>query len=735
MPKIEKIKVATGFYVVEIPEAELSVLCGCPADAVKHLKKKGLIEPVNKAGITYETGPNAILLSDVLVQNGSFSNLTEFPVLQMLYLQGMILPDHPNNTGVRPMLIGAEDQVKAQMEYILRGNYGLVSKEEILATGIGEEEAEMMYRIKLKFAFGSIVPSHQLLDSRIVKNDPVEIRNGVYIRRSAFNLYEFSYKDETVIVDLNLAPGEIYEPPYQLGFHKIKREYFGVIHTGEGDGWDIDRPCMASIIMFQGKIYLVDAGPNIQTSLNNLGISINEIEGIFHTHAHDDHFAGLTTLARCDHKIKYYATPMVRASVAKKLCALMSMKEENFNKFFDVNDLEFDQWTDVNGLEVKPVYSPHPVETNIYFFRANWEGEYKTYAHLADIVSLDVFGKMITNDNSREGVSEENYNKIVSNYLTPVNLKKIDIGGGLIHGNAEDFAKDTSSKIVLAHTYNPLTKSQQEIGSSAPFGLVDVLIPSNRDYLIEFATDYLKLYFPQAPIHDINILLNCPVVSFNAGSILLKRGAKREYIYLLLTGNVDLIESKKRMQNVLSAGSLIGFCSTLGSSVSNETYRAASNIQVLQIPVGLYQNFIIRNQLGEDLRRLEENIHFLENTNLFGEISSFSILNRVAQVMRKITYKKNEAFTLYSCSELYLIQKGEVEIFSEGKKIETLSPGGFFSAENILSGGKVSIEVQVRKEVTMYTIPSDLIIDIPIIYWKLVEAFEKRFRNVIIVGE
>jgi hypothetical protein len=49
-----------------------------------------------------------------------------------------------------------------------------------------------------------------------------------------------------------------------------------VLHSGEGDGWDPDRPAMASIIIFQGKVYLIDAGPNIRHTLNALGISVNE---------------------------------------------------------------------------------------------------------------------------------------------------------------------------------------------------------------------------------------------------------------------------------------------------------------------------------------------------------------------------------------------------------------------------------------------------------------------------
>ena len=66
-----------------------------------------------------------------------------------------------------------------------------------------------------------------------------------------------------------------------------------MVHVGEGDGWDVTRPCMGSIICFQGRIYLIDAGPGIEHTLTALGVSINEVAGIFQTHGHDDHFAGL----------------------------------------------------------------------------------------------------------------------------------------------------------------------------------------------------------------------------------------------------------------------------------------------------------------------------------------------------------------------------------------------------------------------------------------------------------
>jgi hemerythrin len=43
MSRIANTKIATGVFWVEVPEAELYVLCGCPADSVKHLMKAGKI--------------------------------------------------------------------------------------------------------------------------------------------------------------------------------------------------------------------------------------------------------------------------------------------------------------------------------------------------------------------------------------------------------------------------------------------------------------------------------------------------------------------------------------------------------------------------------------------------------------------------------------------------------------------------------------------------------------------
>ena len=155
--KIKFAKITTGVYWVEIQELDIRILCGTPADSVKHMIKKGFIYPTSLDGVSYESGPNVILLSDIQLQNGQFSNLAEFPVLQMLYKQGLIIPNHPNNSGQKPILMGDKEQIDIQMNYIYRGNYGLDSIEELLEAGATQELATTIMNMKLKFAFGKLV--------------------------------------------------------------------------------------------------------------------------------------------------------------------------------------------------------------------------------------------------------------------------------------------------------------------------------------------------------------------------------------------------------------------------------------------------------------------------------------------------------------------------------------------------------------------------------------------------
>lgn len=726
---IKKIDIIDGVYYVKIPEADLYIQCGSPAESVKHLFKKGIIKTISKDGVSFETGPNAILLSDVMIQNGDFSNMSEFSVLQMLYRQGLIIPNHPNNTGTKPLLIGLESQINSQMKYIFRGNYGLISKEEIQECDIDSDYADELYRMKLKFAFGKLHEPSNLLDSCIVDNKKVEIKNGVYIERIEPNLYEISYKNQSITVDLNLKKDQVYKSPYQLPQYKIDKEYFSIIQSGQGDGWDIDRPSMNSIISFQGKLYLVDVVPNIKYILDALSIAVNEIEGVFLTHCHDDHIAGITYLLRSDKKIKVFATKLVISSITKKLSALLEIEESKFYELLDIHILELDNWNNIEELEVKPILSPHPVETTVYIFRTLFKDGYKTYGHFADIADSKVLANMIVKDVKEYGISKELYEKTILDYKEKLDLKKVDIGGGMIHGDYKDFIDDQSSKIVLAHNARELTKDEMRVGTSSLFGISDIIIHTKQNYDHNILYEYLHSNFPSVDQSKRKVFLNFDIINFNPKEIVLKEGDEIDNLYLILNGIIEKNSKNYDKNIVLRPGVIIGEKICLNNDKVESTFIARNYVKALKIPAKFFKIFVEKNNLQEEMnKKFLLGRDFLQ-TNLFGESISYPTLNTLINDMQTHTLEKG-VFNP-DPNRVYIVIKGEVIRKVNGTFIETIkkgqSLGGVLAVLNIPS----IYSFEITNETYLYSISGDVIKEIPVAFWKVLENYERVHQKLL----
>ena len=720
-------KVANGIFWVEVPEADLRILCGCPADAVKHLIRRGLVGPAQKGGVAFETGPNAILLSDTPIQKGSFANLAEFPLLQMFYRQGMIIPHHPNNTGRRPLLIGLGDQVRSQGEYFTRGNYGLVSVEELEACGLAPDVAREMFEIKKWFSFGAIRPTSDLVDLRAVDADTVELAPGCVMHRKGFNRYEFLAGGHAVEVDLTLGPGEEFEPAYTLPPRAAQRHEFSVIHVGEGDGWDVRRPCMGSMVCSGGRFYLVDAGPHLTRSLDALGIGFTEIEGIFHTHSHDDHFSGLTALVRSDRRLKYYAVPWVRANVQKKLAALMRIDEERFSSFFEVHDLQAGLWNRVGALEVKPVYSPHPVETTVFFFRAGEGDSRRTYAHLADIPSFEVVGRLASAGAGRPAMTDASRQAFLREVSQPVDLKKVDAGGGLIHGDAADFASDASARILLSHGV-PESRSRTGRMTTASFGEADVLIPGGSErYFRETARACLAAWFPRCAPSDIDRLVQSPVMEVSPGDVVHPAAGRETDVRLILGGIAEETDPAARAVRRLGMGSLAGGYSATGAPARPVSCRARGMVTVLSIPAAVYLQFVQENGDAGRVPSLLRDA--LALCPAFAGIKSDGVLNHIAASAEERRLAAGTTATADPAPSILVLAHGEVDLSVGSQLIETLHPGGFWGEERIVSSAPGLAEAHAATDCVVVVVPADALADVPSVQWELLETFERRLRS------
>jgi hemerythrin len=224
------------------------------------------------------------------------------------------------------------------------------------------------------------------------------------------------------------------------------------------------------------------------------------------------------------------------------------------------------------------------------------------------------------------------------------------------------------------------------------------------------------------------MLMNFPVLVLSAGLILIKKGTVNRYVYLILNGVVDIIDSDSGLHNSLSAGSLLGDLSAMAGEASRSTYRSASSIRVLRIPSDLFIDFMKRNDVYEELEQHQERRIFLRETRLFGEMISCTILNRIAREMKSQKLSAGKGLEIDEKPSLYMIETGEIEIISEKRSIETIGRAGYFGEERILYGTHSLFEAVARKKSNIFTVPGDALDRIPIIQLKLQETLEKRVR-------
>jgi hemerythrin len=487
---------------------------------------------------------------------------------------------------------------------------------------------------------------------------------------------------------------------------------------------------MSSIVCFRGLLYLVDAGPSIMHTLEALGIDAGEIEGIFHTHAHDDHFAGLTSLVRSERRMKYFAAPCVRATAQKKLAALMRIDEERFSRFFEVRDLLPGEWNRIGELEVRPVISPHPVETTILFFRALGGEGTRTYAHLADIASFEVLEKLAAGRNGQSALSETSRAAFATEMLAPADLKKIDVGGGLIHGNASDFVSDLSRRIVLSHNLAALPDTMKGIGITVSFGDADTLIAGSvQEQVLQSARSFLASWFPGAPPSEIEALANHPIRELAPGALVHKPGAREADLRLILSGVAHAAESRTGARRRFTAGTLVGSPPGHPGDRGAAVIRATGPVTVLSIPARAYTDFIARADLSNAVRTSVVNRGFLSLCPLFSGIVSESILNGLAAAMEKRTLISGKVAVPTSTPELLLLADGEIDLAVGAHLVESIGPGGFWGEERIASAAPVICEARAVTDCAYFAISAHLLSEIPMAQWELLETFERRLKN------
>jgi hemerythrin len=358
------------------------------------------------------------------------------------------------------------------LRYIHRGNYGLISAEEMMQAGVDEAEADELMRIKLKFAFGNIARPEAFVDCLPLKTGRSTSATASSIPRLAHNVFEIRHGDDYAEVDLNLDRDETYPCPYPAEpcrhrpplFRRgprRRRRRLGLQPTGDGQRAGAPGAGLPDRCRAEHPLQPRRAGHRQEGSRRHL-----------------PHPLPRRPLCRADHAAAMRPAAAVfrhaagaRLGDPEILRPAVDRRKASSARYFDICDLEEGKWNDVMGLEVRPTVSPHPVETTIFTFRVLWEGGYRTYSHLADIVSFGVLDAMINADNScpgpEPGACESHQGPL------PRTGRSEEDRHRRRHDPRQrrDFAADRlGTRLLLAHTARDLTDAERRIGSGAPFG-------------------------------------------------------------------------------------------------------------------------------------------------------------------------------------------------------------------------------------------------------------------------
>ena len=173
---------------------------------------------------------------------------------------------------------------------------------------------------------------------------------------------------------------------------------------------------------------------------------------------------------------------------------------------------------------------------------------------------------------------------------------------------------------------------------------------------------------------------------------------------------------------------MIGDLSVLFGLKSTGIYRALSHIETLRIPEILFKEFVHRNKLTEQLKKTHEITEFLKQTWLFGECISSPVQSQIAQNMPLNNYSKGEKI-IYD--GLMLLKEGKVELSGlkscRSPNNHFISKGDFWGGENMITSETSKILAKAVTRAKVYSITNtEILKQIPIIRWKLLEQSQKR---------
>lgn len=604
-----------------------NVLFGVPSDVLKRINSLGL-------GI-----PTVLVEPDIRNINGISQFAPEFPLYYFLFVGG--------NLFKKRFIILMKDEQSKQEEIKILSQMLIGSDiQHMTKNGVEEETAKQLRAemdfMALKNSDGSIIRIEELIQFITPDDDKgyfIE-ENGVRLRinRKGDNRFEIIEDDTNKTVFQLEKELELPIPiTYQLSKSYIPPA-FGLINLGSRSGFDPDGYTTTMIVSINGVMGLLDGSAYVLQQLSHFGLSFEDIKYIFITHTHDDHCNLSPIAVHTMRRIPVITTrDIYESAVSKTISNLENITEDDFKRQFPL-------------IEVKAGYDKQ--EAPIILYGA------KIYAHRT-IHSIPCIGftiyiknkslffsgdtlspKKIKEFYSKGVISENRAKYLISKLNHNYTRALIDGGGGLIHGNPDEFKPrrglhmvHVDPKSIESSLHNLLDAGQNlELISSKSI---------NENLLYRVAKILRTL--------GIGIFDAWFKVFINAGRLVhsqqyeflaLEGEVDESGLFLVLSGEVEVIKDRKVIAKY-GQGTFFGELALLEDKKGKRdaAIRISSiTASLWEIPQHIFHSYIKSSRKKEEFYYFRDSLNRIRNVRPFNSLNG-EALSFLAPHFREITYE------------------------------------------------------------------------------------------------
>jgi hypothetical protein len=132
--------------------------------------------------------------------------------------------------------------------------------------------------------------------------------------------------------------------------------------------------------------------------------------------------------------------------------------------------------------------------------------------------------------------------------------------------------------------------------------------------------------------------------------------------------------------------------------------------------------------LGEGMEGRIANLQFLSRCPVFSGVHSEGVRNRIARAMEKHPLKGGATAFCSGEPGILLLASGKITLTCGGHLIESVSVGGFWGEELVVSTAPVLCEAHAEGDCEYSFVSGAILADILVVQWRLLETFERRMK-------